>query len=129
MDSSILDLPLDKVSIFIVNEIEAEGFTGKTEPADIGAAFEKLYPDASLVLTLGAQGVYYRSGGTVIIVPAEKITPVDTTAAGDTFIGYFLAGLAAEEEPQKILERASHAAAITCTRAGAADSIPMAKEL
>ena len=129
MEQAILDLPLNKISIFIVNEIEAEGFTGETEPAAIGSAFERLYPEARLVLTLGSKGVYHRLHGDATEVPAEKITAVDTTAAGDTFIGYLLAGLAAGEDIEPVLKRATHAAAITCTRPGAADSIPLAEEL
>ena len=129
MEDAILQLPLEKISIFIVNEIEGEGFTRASEPAAIGSAFEKLFPEAMLVLTLGSKGVYYRFRGEVIEVPAEKITAVDTTAAGDTFIGYLLAGLAAGEEAETVLRRATHASAITCTLPGAADSIPKAGEL
>lgn len=129
MEESILKLPLEKVSIFIVNEIEGEGFTGETEPAAIGEAFEQLYPEARLVLTLGAKGVYHRFNGEITEVAAEKIKAVDTTAAGDTFIGYLLAGLAAGEDIEPVLRRAAHAAAITCTKLGAADTIPKVGEL
>ncbi|MDC7126383.1 MAG: ribokinase [Spirochaetales bacterium] len=129
MEDSILKLPLNKISIFIVNEIEGEGFTGESEPAAIGEKFLNLYPDSKLVLTLGEKGVYYRDNKTTIKVPAEKIKPVDTTAAGDTFIGFFLAGLAEGEDPEKCLQRATKASAITCTRAGAADSIPLRNEV
>lgn len=129
MDKSILKLPLDKIKIFIVNEIEGEGFTGETIPEKIGDVFMKKHPDAILVLTLGADGVYYRDAKETITLPAEKITPVDTTAAGDTFIGYFLAGTAAGEAPEPVLKRATHASAITCTRLGAADSVPLLQEV
>ncbi len=129
MENSILKLPLDKISIFIVNEIEGEGFTGESVPEKISDKFMRLHPDAKLVLTLGADGVHYRDRDEIITLPAEKITPVDTTAAGDTFIGYFLAGLAAGENTEAVLRRAVKASAITCTRLGAADSIPLAAEL
>ncbi len=129
MEKSVLNLPLEKISIFIVNEIEGEGFTGKSEPRKIAEAFARLYPESQLVLTLGAQGVHYRYRNETIVVPAEKIEAVDTTAAGDTFIGYLLAGLAVGEETETVLMRAAHAAAITCTRLGAAESIPKAGEL
>ncbi|MDC7228260.1 MAG: ribokinase [Spirochaetales bacterium] len=129
MEKSVLELPLDKISIFIVNEIEGEGFTGESEPAATGEAFERLYPGARLVLTLGAAGVYYRHKGKVLEVPAEKIKPIDTTAAGDTFIGYLLAGLAAGNDTESVLKRATKASAVTCMRLGAADSIPKADEI
>lgn len=129
MEKAILELPLEKISVFIVNEVEGEGFTGESVPGAIGDAFARIYPDAVLVLTLGSKGVYYRAGNNVIEVAAEKIKAVDTTAAGDTFIGYLLAGLAAGEDAEAVLKRATHAAAITCTRMGAADSIPKIGEL
>ena len=129
MEKRILNLPLEKISIFIVNEIEGEGFTGESEARKIGDEFMRNFPKAKLVLTLGADGVYYRDKSQTITLPAEKITPVDTTAAGDTFIGYFLAGLAAGEKTESALKRAVKASAVTCTRPGAADSIPLAKEL
>ena len=129
MEKAVLSLPLGKISIFIVNEIEGEQFTGESEPEKIGDAFRKLYPEARLVLTLGSDGVYYRDSTETLRLPAEKITPVDTTAAGDTFIGYLLAGIAAGDGMERVLKRATRASAITCTRAGAADSIPRACEL
>ena len=129
MDNAVLKLPLDKISIFIVNEIEGEGFTDESEPERIAEVFNRRYPGAKLVLTLGSKGVYYRFQNEIIEVPAEKIKAVDTTAAGDTFIGYLLAGLAADEAIKQVLKRAAHAAAITCTRMGAADSIPKLDEL
>jgi ribokinase len=129
MEESILKLPLEKISIFIVNEIEGEGFTGESEPRKIGEEFMRRHPGSKLVLTLGAEGVHYRDENETITLPAEKITPVDTTAAGDTFIGYFLSGLAAGEKIKTVLSRAVKASAVTCTRPGAADSIPLKSEL
>ena len=54
---------------------------------------------------------------------------VDTTAAGDTFTGYFVAGLMKNQPIKKCMEQASKAAAISVTRPGAADSIPRAGEI
>ena len=60
---------------------------------------------------------------------AVSVRAVDTTAAGDTYTGYFLAGLAEGLPLQECMKRASRAAAISVTRPGAAESIPWKKEL
>lgn len=129
MGPEVLDYPLDGVSIFVVNETEGEAFTGESEAEGILAGMRRRFPAATVVLTLGAAGAIYDDGSQRIAVPAQKVDVVDTTAAGDTFIGYFLAGLAAGEPPKAALESATCAAAICVTRAGAAPSIPRRAEL
>ena len=62
-------------------------------------------------------------------MPALKVEAVDTTAAGDTYTGYFLAGLSEGKGARESMELATRAAAITVSRPGAAESIPMASEL
>ena len=62
-------------------------------------------------------------------VPAVKVKAVDTTAAGDTFIGYYLAGRAAGRNRDRCLRTAGAAAALCVTRPGAMDSIPSAAEV
>lgn len=118
--------PLDCVDTFVVNETEAAGLAGgeATAPEELLARLARRFPTAELVLTLGARGVMYRSPEESHRVPAEPVNVVDTTAAGDTFIGYFLAcrqqGLAVEAA----LRTANRAAAICVSRAGAEASIP-----
>lgn len=60
---------------------------------------------------------------------ALVVNAVDTTAAGDTFVGYFLAELMQSGDPARALAYGCRAAAICVTRAGASDSIPLRKEL
>lgn len=129
MDSRVADYPLDRVSLFCLNEIEGAGLTGCEEPAGILDAMREQYPDAVTVLTLGEEGVRYLSAETRIDVVAERVEAVDTTAAGDTFIGYLLAGIVCGEDTEQVLRTACRAAAICVTRPGAADSIPYRKEL
>lgn len=129
MGPEVLDYPLDGVSMFVVNETEGEAFTGESEPDAILAGMRARFPGATVVLTLGAEGAIYDVGDRRIAVPAQKVTAVDTTAAGDTFIGYLLAGLAAGDDPQAALEIATRAAAICVTRPGAAPSIPHREEI
>ena len=71
----------------------------------------------------------YMEGETVIFKEAEKVQAVDTTAAGDTFTGYFIASMLRGMEPAEGLALATKAAAVTVTRKGAADSIPRIDEL
>lgn len=129
MGPEVLDYPLDGVSIFVVNETEGEAFTGESEPDAILAGMRARFPAATVVLTLGGDGSIYDDGDRRIAVPAQQVTAVDTTAAGDTFIGYLLAGLAGGDNPQAALEIATRAAAICVTRPGAAPSIPRRAEV
>jgi ribokinase len=122
--------PLDLVDILIFNETEGGGLVGKAADANgIVAAVASVLPRADLVLTLGEQGVLFRSAQEVLRVPAVRTRAVDTTAAGDTFIGYFLASRARGEPIRRCLEMACRAAAICVSRPGAADSIPARHEV
>jgi ribokinase len=87
------------------------------------------HPAGRTVLTLGKDGASYIDRKQQIHVAAPKVDAVDTTAAGDTFIGYLLAGLALEKPIEVVLETACRAAALCVTRPGAAESIPTRQEL
>ena len=115
---------LSKVSCFLLNEIEGEQMTGEKEGSAILDCLLKKYPNAKVVLTLGAAGSYYQEGKKRIHQPVYEVKAVDTTAAGDTFTGYFISGLVRGEKMEQILERCAKASAITVSREGAADSIP-----
>jgi len=125
----VLDYPLETASIILLNEMEGMGLAGVESTDRLLDQLATRWPDAELVLTLGAAGVRYRSAEATLEVPAVQVDPVDTTGAGDTFIGFFLAGLAAGSCPQASLNRAARAAALCVTRPGAMDSIPTAAEV
>ena len=129
MDAEVKTYPLDLVSVFILNEVEGADLTGETSAEGIIEAMRRKFARAATVLTLGSDGVAYGREGEVLRVPAEQVRPVDTTAAGDTFIGYFLAGMTDDQSIEDALARACRAAAICVTRPGAAESIPTAAEL
>ena len=129
MDAALLRYPLDAVSIFIVNEVEGGMLTRGTTPEAILKAMRRQFPQVATVLTLGAEGALYADSEQRIHVPAVRVKAVDTTAAGDTFTGYFLAGLAQGEPVETSLRLAARAAAICVTRPGAADSIPRRHEV
>ena len=90
---------------------------------------EKSYPNLRVVLTLGKKGSLYQADGRRAYQPIFKVNAVDTTAAGDTFTGYFLSGLVRGDSPREMLRMASCASAISVSRNGAAPSIPLREEV
>ena len=129
MDRSVLRFPLEKVDCFIINDVEGRELTGEMEPEAIIESMLERFPRSATILTLGENGAIYVEDQIRISVPAEKVMPVDTTAAGDTFIGFFVAGRTRGEKVENCLRTASRAAAICVTRRGAADSIPLIEEV
>lgn len=123
------DVDLHKISILLLNEIEGAQITGERDPEEILQKLVDLYPQAEVVLTLGEAGVVYAHGAERCHQPAYAVTPVDTTGAGDTFTGYFLAALMEGRETAACLDLAAKAAAIAVTRSGAAPSIPQRCEV
>jgi len=134
MGPEVKGYPLELVGCFVVNEIEGAELSGLAEsssPEQVLASLKAKFPSADILLTLGSKGALFSAAGSKddVMVAAEKVKAVDTTAAGDTFIGYFMACLAEGAAPEAAMRVASKAAAITVTRKGAADSIPFRKEL
>lgn len=129
MSPQVLGYPLELVNVFILNEVEATALSGESAPTQSLEALRKRFSRSGIILTLGAQGVMYGDAAGVFSVPAKKAGAVDTTAAGDTFIGYFLAGLTQGSSTRASLELACNAAAICVTRHGAMDSIPLYSEV
>ena len=125
----IRTLPLDQIKWLIVNEVEGQAIAEKSDPVHIMDEITARYPDLSLVLTLGSSGVHYADSQNRYFVPAEEIEPLDTTAAGDTFIGYFIGEIVRGSSVEDSLAVANRAAAFCVTRPGAADSIPSRAEL
>ena len=129
INDELFSYPLDQVSWFVLNEIEGTALSGETEPGRILDALKAKYPSASVVLTLGSDGAWCMEGDERVFQPVFKVKAVDTTAAGDTFMGYFVAGLAQGMPVKQRLERAARASSIAVSRPGAADSIPLAEEV
>lgn len=126
--AEILSWPLECVDIFLVNEIEGEALSGESAPEKILDTLRRRFPRAAIVLTLGHDGAMYADKTERFSVPARRVTAVDTTAAGDTFTGYFLAILLRGGTPKDAMEIAATAAAIAVTRPGAVPSIPWLEE-
>ncbi len=116
MTKAVAEYPLELVDTLIVNETEAEALASCRLPAGV-----------NVLKTLGARGAVYND---TIRVPAHRVEHVvDTTAAGDTFIGYFIAGLLRGDDVRFAMETASAASAWCIQRAGAATSIPYRRDL
>ncbi len=129
MNQRALDLPLEDIDLFIVNETEGAALTGEQVPERILDQVAKTFPNAQIVLTLGEQGAWYQDAKARQHAPARKVQVVDTTGAGDTFTGFFLAGLINGLEPLASLHQGCAAAGISVERPGAATSIPSLDEV
>lgn len=128
-DDNLKVCDLTKVSLFLVNEIEGYQITGEKEPEKILAAVKEKYPSAKIVLTLGGEGSAYQDETGIYHQGIFKVKAVDTTAAGDTFTGYFISSIIDGMPVQEGLELAAKASAIAVSRPGATASIPLKKEV
>lgn len=124
-----LDVPLDCVDLFLLNELEAEEIFGGKTVEELTVKMRLACPKARFVLTLGEQGAVYVDREQTVAVPAMKIKAVDTTAAGDTFTGFFLNAYFSGAGIGEALKTAAKAAAIAVSRPGASPSIPHRSEL
>lgn len=124
-DEKIADCDISCVDYLLVNETEAAAMTGETHPAAVLDALHARYPHLNVVLTLGSDGAMYQSrDGQRCACAAHPVQAVDTTAAGDTFTGYFLSGMLTHGDPRRALRTAAVAAGIAVSRKGAEPSIP-----
>ena len=126
---NLKSLPLERVSWFILNEIEGAELSGRSDAEDVLEGLTARYPHARIVLTLGSEGSVYAGEGRRVHQSAYRVKAVDTTAAGDTFTGFFFAAMAEGADVEEALLRASKASAISVTRPGAAARIPTLSEV
>lgn len=120
---------LARVDYLIPNEIEAAMLLGaEAEPEDQAMALQRL-GSRNVLVTLGAKGVHAALENGCRAFPAQAVVARDTTAAGDTFIGGFVAALAAGADPAAAIDLGQRAAAVSVTRPGAQSSIPFLREL
>ena len=129
MNEKIEGLPLRFVDYFILNEIEAKGLLGRedlkeTDGEKLIRQLAERFPEAGILLTLGSDGAMYLDKNENLYQPAYKVAVRDTTAAGDTFTGYFMGGLLKGLPKAECMKLAAKAAAIAVSRPGAAPSIP-----
>ena len=117
----------------MVNQTEAKYQTGifPQEEESCKKAIESMrrLGAKQVIITLGSRGSIFNVGETLYSVPAERVEVVDTTAAGDTFIGVLSACLAEEKEIEESVRYATKAAALTIMRYGAQQAIPYREEV
>ncbi len=119
MDACVLDYPLELVDLLIVNE---------TESASLGNRVDRLQ-NTEIIETQGSAGVRYHFRGKDYFVAAREVDVVDTTAAGDTFIGYYLASCIQGFDVESSLSVATAASALCVSRKGAGEAIPTKDEV
>lgn len=119
---------LPMIDYLIPNESEAAALTGlpvdSLASAEVAASKLLEAGAAKVIITLGASGSLFADGRGFKHFPAPKVQPVDTTAAGDTFVGGFAAALAQGKSEAEAIAFGQVAAALSVTRAGAQPSIP-----
>lgn len=129
MEDALLPLAAS-ADYLLLNEIEAAQLLGRLErpapenPEDMAALLGDALPETAVLLTLGEQGSVFTDRDRLIRQKAFPVRAEDTTAAGDTYTGFFLAGIFGGQGPERAMEYAAAAAAIAVTRPGAAPSIP-----
>lgn len=128
-NAKLKEYPMHYVDTLLLNEVEGAQLTGETEADQIIDVLLKQYPEMKVVLTLGEGGSVYADQQTREHQEIYKNTVVDTTAAGDTFTGYFISCAAKGMDIKTSLKLASAAASIAVSRLGAANSIPSYEEV
>ena len=128
-DAILTSKALHKVDWFILNDVEGNAITGKKLGEEICEVLLSRYPNAHFVVTLGKHGAIYLDKNYFEKYGVYDVPVVDTTAAGDTFTGYFICCVSEKKVIHTCLETASRAAALAITKMGAAESIPTRREV
>lgn len=127
MDESLKAIPPESIDILLLNHVEAAmlmDMDPDTDADTLAAGLIARLPETQVVLTLGNRGAMVLQHGRVHMQPALPVRPVDTTSAGDTFTGYYLAALLGGSTMAEAALTATKAASISITREGASASIP-----
>jgi ribokinase len=125
------EIPLSAVDVLVVNERECFQVAGLPYGGDLSAAATGLARawGLTVVVTLGPRGAVFTDGGDLTEIPSPSVTAVDTTGAGDTFVGYLAASLVAGLSMADSVGRAVRAGALAVTQEGAQPAIPAAGEV
>ena len=129
MTPSVKALPLECIDLLIVNEHEAAEMSGESDIAAMETFFTQQMSGTEVIITLGKAGARMLSADNNVKVDAFVVDAIDTTAAGDTFIGYFLSAYSQGVKAEEALIRGCAASAISVTQMGAAQSIPSAQQV
>lgn len=129
IDAGIREIDFSCIDLLVVNEIEGCEITGETDPQKILDRLLSRYPAMKVLLTLGAEGSIYRDATSMVTQGIYPVKTIDTTGAGDTFLGYFIADLTKGTPVKEALELASYASALAVSARGASSSIPLRSEV
>ena len=128
-EDGLKELNLGAARWLLVNEIEAKSLSGEEDPEKAWQSIHAAYPKTHVVLTLGSRGAWCFTPEEQFFQPAIPVKAVDTTGAGDTFTGFFLASLMQGLPLKECMYRAACASSIEVTRPGAAPAIPTMREV
>ena len=129
MNEKVLSYPLHLLDWLIVNEVEGKQIAGCDKDEDILPALQLKYPTVQILLTLGSKGAICYAKGETYKIGCFQVEVVDTTAAGDTFSGYFLYGVLNEMTIPQSLLLATTASTLAIGKKGASDSVPLMNEV
>lgn len=129
MNERVLSYPLDKLTWLIVNEVEGKQIARCERDEEILDILIEKYPKCKILLTLGSKGACCYADGKLYSIGCHSVKAVDTTAAGDTFTGYFLYGMLNGYPVDEALRLATTASAVCVGRSGAAASVPLKSEV
>ena len=128
-DIAVKNYPIEKVTWLVVNETEGAALSNEEDYEKIIQTLKQKYPHTHILFTMGKEGSRVLTDKEDIKVEALKVNAVDTTGAGDTYIGYFVRGIVEETPLLETAQMATKASAIAVTRFGAVDSIPNYEEV
>ena len=123
MEPEVKALPLELIDTLVVNEGEGRALAGDMD------ALKAAYPNQKILLTQGRRGASLWTGAELLFQPAFPVKAVDTTAAGDCFLGYYAAAVSEGLPYTRALELAAAASALAVQKQGAAPSIPLRSEV
>ena len=129
MDEKILSYPLELVAWLGVNEIEGAAIANCALEVDILPKLKQRYPKMNVLLTLGKRGAICIRGEEQAKTGIYSVKVVDTTAAGDTFLGYFLTQALDHKSLTDALSLATAASSLCVQVMGASDSVPLRKDV
>lgn len=128
-DIAVKNYLIEKVTWLVVNETEGATLSNEEDYEKIIQILKQKYPHTHILFTMGKEGSRVLTDKEDIKVEALKVNAVDTTGAGDTYIGYFVRGIVEEMPLLETAQMATKASAIAVTRFGAVDSIPNYEEV
>ncbi len=128
-DIAVKNSPIEKVTWLVVNETEGATLSNEEDYEKIIQTLKQKYPHTHILFTMGKEGSRVLTDKEDIKVEALKVNAVDTTGAGDTYIGYFVRGIVEEMPLLETAQMATKASAIAVTRFGAVDAIPNYEEV